>query len=449
MRTRQLARAGAVVMAATAALVVVPQSPASAETCGDDGVTRLFDPAGQYFDFTDGGLTPDRSRPFAALYDSGGNGPTGSPPGPRANNDAFDRWGALFVGGTGLFDMYFSATNDSCASEEGGAERVYPVVTLHGLQVQRKLYVRPSAQTGGLPGVRILDLLTNNGATAVTTSVQVGDLADNYAAGLGSDENTAVRASSSGDLTAAAGDTWFVTSDHTGITGNSDPALAFVVDGPGALTPASTIQVGGGSVATPEDNLIWRHQVTIAPGETVALMSFVVQADAATSATQAVEADALAASRARAYLAAPADQLYTGMSAAEIAALRNWNDLEITSQLVTAPKQRLRRKFKAQVTCPEESCAVRLGGALKVGKTSFKLQAAQLTPAAGVTSPITLKVSKKAFKKVLALLERKPRLRKKVRVTFTGTATDLDRHGAGHPGRHLEGQGQETPLAGS
>ncbi len=97
----------------------------------------------------------------------------------------------------------------------------------------------------------------------------------------------------------------------------------------------------------------------------------------------------------------------------------------VTSQLVTAPKQRLRRTFKAQVTCPEESCAVRLGGALKVGKTSFKLQAAQLTSAAGVTSPITVKVSKKAFKKVLALLERKPRLRTKVRVTFTGTATDL------------------------
>lgn len=427
MRTKQLAKAGAVIMAATAALVVVPQSPASAETCGDDGTTDVYDPVGQYFDFTKAGLTPDHNQPFATLEDSGGNGPADTPPGPRANSDAFDDWGALFVGGTDVSDMYFSADNNACGSEEGGAEHVYPVVTLHGLQVQRKLYIRPNTQTGGLPGVRILDLLTNSGAAAITTSVQVGDLlsADNDG-DLGSDEDTAVRASSSGDLAASAGDTWFVTSDHASNAGtqNADPALAFVVDGPGALTPAS-IQLGGGADGSPQDNLIWRHQVTIAPGETVALMSFVVQADVAPGATQAAEADALAASRAKAYLAAPAAQLYAGMSPAEIAALRNWNDLEVKSQLATTTKQKLSKKFKAQVACPEESCAVSLAGVLKVGKKSFQLKPAQLTAAAGVSTPVTLKLSKKAYKKVLALLEKKPKLRKKVTVTFTGTAKDL------------------------
>ncbi|MDP3950314.1 hypothetical protein, partial [Microbacterium sp.] len=220
MKTRQLAKAAAVIMTATAVTLVGPQSPASAAPCGDDGTTKLYDPSGSYFDFTQASAMPDRNQPFATLHDSGTNGPDGTPPGPRFNSDTFDDWGALFVGGTAVSNMYFSADNNGCSSEEGGAERVYPVVTLHGLKVQRKIYVRPHTETGGLPGARILDLFTNSGATPITTSVQVGDHASGDNEGdVGSDESTAVRASSSGDAVATAGDTWFVTSDHANDSG--------------------------------------------------------------------------------------------------------------------------------------------------------------------------------------------------------------------------------------
>ena len=428
MRTKHIARLGVVSLMATAGMVVGIPETAFAATCGDDGTTKLFDPAGQYFDFTQASATPDRDQPFATLYDGGGNGPADTPPGPRSNSDSFDDWGALFVGGTSVSDMYFSADNNACADEEGGAEHVYPVVSLHGLQVQRKLYVRPNSQVGGLPGVRILDLLTNPSATAVTTTVQVGDLLSSDDNGdLGSDSDTAVRSSSSGDAVATAGDKWFVTSDHNnlGNTENSDPALAFVVDGPSARNTASSIQVGGGADASdPKDNVAYSWQITLQPGETAALMSFVVEADVATGgATQASDADALAVSRAQAYESATTSQLYAGMSASEIAALRNWNDLEIKGQIVAARKQKLRRTFKATMTCPEETCTVNLGGKVKVGAKSFRLKAVRTQIAGGVPTAVVLKLKKSQLRQIKALIAHHPS--RKTKVKFSGTVSDL------------------------
>lgn len=428
LRIRLLTAAGLVVTAAAATLVVVTPGTALADPCGDDGTTKLTDPSASWFDFTQAGLTADHNQPFAALYDSGTNGPADIPPGPRSNSDAFDDWGALFVGGNAVSDMYFSADNNGCVNETGGSGHVYPVVSLHGLQVQRKLYVHPASEVGGLPGVRILDLLTNSGPTPVTTSVQVGDnLSADDDGDVGSDSDTAVRSSSSADAVATVGDKWFVTSDHVNSSGteNSDPAIAFVVDGPGGLSPATAIQVGGGTDATPHDNVVWSRQLTIQPGETAALMSFVVLADVAVGPTQAATADALAASRAQALLTAAPAQLYQGMSPVEIAALRNWNDLEVKGALV-AKRQKLGKKYFAQVTCPEEACSVSLSGTLRVGRKKFALKTAHVVAAGGVATKVKLKLrGKKALRQVLALLDAKPNLHNHLKVTFTGTVSDL------------------------
>lgn len=427
MRIKNTARAGLVLAMATIALTSVPGT-AHAATCADDGTTVLYDPSGSYFDFNTAGATPDRDDPFAAFYDSGTNGPGGTPPGPRSNNDVFDGFGALFVGGTDVANMYFSADNNACASEEGGAEQVFPVVTLAGLQVQRKVYVRPAAQTGGLPGARILNLLTNTTGAPITTTVQVGDLGsgDNYG-DLGSDSNTAVRSSSSGDAAAAAGDRWFVTSDHAtgGGATNSDPAIAHIVDGPGARDAATLLQVGGGSDSTPQDNVAYRWQITVQPGETAALMSVIATAEAADGPTQAATADALAASIAQAYMNAAPASVYTGMSAAEIAGLRNWNDLEVKPQASAPATQKLRKSFSASLTCPEEACKGSFTGTLKVGKKSFGLATTQVTSATGAVTPVTVSLQgKKALKKVKKLIAKKPKLAKKVTVTITGTVSD-------------------------
>jgi hypothetical protein len=388
----------------------------------------LTDPTASFFDFVEAGATTNRDTAFSAFYDSGTNAPGDTPPGPRGTSDTFDNWGGLFVGGTAVTDMYFSADNNACADEEGGAERVFPVVSLHGLQVQRKIFVRPFSQTGGLPGARVLNLLSNPGAAPVTTTVQVGDLlSDDNDGDLGSDDTTAVRSSSSGDPVAAPGDKWFVTSDHDGGAGsNSDAALAFVVDGPAGVTSASKVQVGGGIDAQPQDNVAWSWTLTLQPGETVALMSFVVQADAPASGTQAAESDALAASRAQAYLSAPTSLLYAGMSATEIAALKNWNDLEVKGQITAAKKQMLAKKFKVTMTCPEEACVVDLNGKVKIGPKTFKLKKAHKQIAGGVATKVTLKFkSKKALQQINALIADHPKLASKVKVTFSGSVSDL------------------------
>ena len=76
------------------------------------------------------------------------------------------------------------------------------------------------------------------------------------------------------------------------------------------------------------------------------------------SATQAVDADAAAKVDAESYDAADPSQVTAGMSASEIAALRNWNDLELSAKLKAARKQKVARKFVVTGTCPEEAWPV-------------------------------------------------------------------------------------------
>lgn len=412
---------------AAAALGLVAPPPADAAICGDAGTTRVFDVGGNYFDFTEAGAFANHNQPFATFNDSGNNPPGGMPPGPRGNSDSYDDWGALFIGGDAESDMYFSADNNSCTSEEGGAERVYPVVALHGLQVQRKVYVAPALAAGALPGARILNLITNPGTAAVTTSIQVGDTRSTPDNGdLGSDDGTAVGSSSSGDAVAGVADRWFVTSDHENLSGteNADPALAHLMDGLGGLDTVDFVTLSDGAASV--DKLTYRWEdVTVAPGETVAYMSFEVQRDVAVGPTQAVDADAAARADAEAYDAAPPAAVTAGMSAGEISALRNWNDLELFAKLKAVRKQKVARKFAVTGTCPEEDCTLALGGKVKVGKKSYKLASESAALDGGMATKISVKLkSKKSLKKLKKKLLKSKKAAKKAKLSVTGTATD-------------------------
>jgi hypothetical protein len=302
--------------AAATGLMLFPAA-ASAATCGDDGTTQLFDSQGYYFDFSKSdAATADHNDPFATFYDSGSNGPTGSPPGPVENGDSYDNFGALFVGGIDDGHMYFSADNNSCSDPAAG-EHDYPVVPLAGLNVQRKIYVSP---TGPLPGARILNLLSNPTTAPITTTVQVGDLTSTTNDDdLGSDSDTAVRASSNGDTVASPPDYWAVTNDDPSAT--DDNTLAHVIDGHGALK-ANLFQIGGGTSTEPEGNAVWGWTVTIPAHRTVGLMSFEVQqADSTLSSPADVAA---AASVANAYETAALTTIYQGMSTTESATVANW-----------------------------------------------------------------------------------------------------------------------------
>jgi Ca2+-binding RTX toxin-like protein len=317
--------------AAFAALSALPAA-ASAEECSIDEVSManpgnaLFDPQGYQFDILQGSATgPDRNEPFAALEDGGSNGPAGNPPGPRSSADSWDDWGALFVGGDAISNLYFSTDDNSCLREDGGRELVFPQTAIGGLLVQRKLFVAAS----GMPGGRILNLVTNPGLAPVTTSVQVGDTQSGDNEGdLGSDTGTAVRSSSSGDALLTTADLWAVTSDHEvfGGTTNHDPALAHVFDGNGGRQRIGFVTLTG-TDPTPQDNLAYRwDNVTILPGQTAAFLSFEIQQTVPDA--NAVAEDANAAAAANAYEAAAPQTIFAGMSEHEVGSVRNWRVIQ-------------------------------------------------------------------------------------------------------------------------
>jgi Ca2+-binding RTX toxin-like protein len=319
-------RAGRTLIALAVAVGALALAPAGAwaAICGDDGATEVFDSGGHVFDFNEanGFAAPD--DPFATLYDGGANGPADSPPGPRGTTDSWDFWGALFVGSGGdavPANRYHSDDNNSCTTEDG-TERAYPPIAIGGLTVQRKILVAP----GGLHGARILNLITNPGGETVTTSVQLGDtLSDDDEGDLGSDHNTAVRSSSSGDLALSQADLWSVTSDHeiSGGAENEDPALAHVMDGAGGADRVDFAFLGAAPTLTDPDHLAWRwDNVSIRPGRTAAFISYEVQQVVANASSAAEDSAAMA--RALEYQQAPYTTLFAGMSPEEIKAIRNW-----------------------------------------------------------------------------------------------------------------------------
>jgi hypothetical protein len=285
------------------ALAAVP-SAASAATCGlgvTTGSDSLLDSGGYSFDITENlqpAPTNDDFEDPATLYD-GGSSTTSTPAGPRNASDTYDSWGALFVGIGGdatLANQYFPADNNSCVYEDGNRTVVFPVVQVNGLAVQRRIYVPAT----GLAGARLVDTLVNRGNKAVATAVQVGDTksTDNYG-DLGSDSDTAVRASSNGDLAFTPADTWVVTSDDP--VANSDLALASVLGGPGARHQVDLTTQTGDPSEQPEDNLAWRFDgVKVQPGQVLTFVSGSIQVGVA-GASSPAEAG-IGASVANAYL---------------------------------------------------------------------------------------------------------------------------------------------------
>ncbi len=395
------------IAAAAAAAVMALPGTAAAATCGDDGTTQLFDSQGYYFDFTDGGATPDRDQPFAAFYDSGSNGPAGTPPGPVLNSDTYDDFGALFVGGTATGNLYFSADNNSCSNPAAG-EHDYPVVTINGLQVQRKIFVSPS---GPLPGARILNLIRNPGGSPVTTTVQVGDLlSGENEDDLGSDDTTAVRASSNGDTVASPADFWAVTNDDP--TSTSDNTLAHIIDGQGGALKADLFQVGGGTVPTqPEDNVVWGWTVTIPAGQTIGLMSFEVQQGSAGLSSPTDVASAVA--QANNHENAPLSTLYQGMSASEQTSVVNWN----ASNAFTAKLKG--KKLIVSVSAPGTVAVSDARAKLSAQSAKKKKRRLGLKPSRGSGGPPQITVKLKLTKSAKQKLRRTGKVKVKAKITFT------------------------------
>jgi hypothetical protein len=237
---------------------------------------------------------------------------------PEDRSDAYDTWTVLNLSDDGGTTWTPYADNDPnafslCTSEDNGRELVMPTVTFgDGLNVSRKVYVPDS----GLAFARFLNVVSNPTAAPITVTLDIaGGRNDN--GNLGSDSNTMVTGSSSGDAATTTGDTsemgtnddWATTADDP--TDPSDPTLAHVWQLRSSLTDtADSVGVESGEA----DELHWQYNnVTIQPGETFVYMSL-----EAMRRTIAESIDA-----ANALVSDPAD-IYAGMSSDELAQLANF-----------------------------------------------------------------------------------------------------------------------------
>lgn len=304
-------------LSVAAALTAVAALPATAAAAPCGGSFQ-YDAEGYEWDLK---LPTGEFPVLGAFNDGGGNAPTGTPPGPRSTVDSYDWWGGLFVGGQTPANVYATTAPgaDTCFEEESGRELVLPKKTIDGLEVQRKVYV--SAR--GLPGARTLTIVRNPGSGPRTTSIQTGETLTLgiYSGDLGSDDDTAVRSSSTGDAVLTAEDRWTVTSDHSPGGTNNDLALAHVFDGRGGADRIDFVTQTNTENGE-KDDLAYRWDgMTIPAGGTAAYLSYEIQrgvpgADGAAE----DEAARLAAVAYDANL----PQVYAGMSDQEIAAVRNW-----------------------------------------------------------------------------------------------------------------------------
>lgn len=207
-------------------------------------------------------------------------------------NDAFDGYNTLstFVGplpapavpaGTSAapaealrYNQLGAEPTTSC----DGRALVYPDQVNGALTVSRKVFVPADAGYA-----RWTNTVTNTSNTTTTATLYI----DNN---LGSDSNTRIFASSSGDTTVDTSDHWVGTFQNWSGTTSRDPRIGHVLQGDGA--PSTLIQ---SNFVDGNDNPFWTYQVSVAPGQTRSILNYTVlrgtQAGAA-SAAAAIAASA-------------------------------------------------------------------------------------------------------------------------------------------------------------
>lgn len=193
-------------------------------------------------------------------------------------SDAFDGYNTLCVstdgasgpcvtGGGGVAPIAggtytFYNINGPSSRDTGCADSrqiVFNTQTIGNLSVYRKVFVPLNDSFG-----RWLNIITNNGATTENVTVTIMN-------NLGSDNNTMIFGSSSGNTIAELTDKWVGTMQNFSGNTSSDPRLAHVLWGAGAATGLSAINFADG-----DDNPYWSYNFSLAPGETKIIMNFAV-----------------------------------------------------------------------------------------------------------------------------------------------------------------------------
>ena len=174
-----------------------------------------------------------------ALWDIQGDGSINN-----GTNDAFD--GGSILAGFPLLD--------DGELEDDGREVVIGPAAVDGVEIVRKIFV-PSDQ----PWARFLEIVTNTSTEAITYDLTLST-------NMGSDDETSVVGTGSGDLVFDAADKWLVTDDGVG---TNDPGVLQVIGGSGAQAPDSASLV--------DDEITFTYSLALAPGETQIVMHFAAQ----------------------------------------------------------------------------------------------------------------------------------------------------------------------------
>jgi hypothetical protein len=187
-------------------------------------------------------------------------------------NDAFDGYNTLCLSldntvatcetDNANFVIYNDngAATTECLGPVSGVNRqvVFNPQTAGSITLQRKVFVPDNDQFA-----RWLNIFTNTGSTTQTVTAVIAN-------NLGSDSNTVVVSSSSGDATVDTSDTWASSFQNYSGTTSSDPRLGHVFQGAGAQVPLAGIHFVNG-----DDNPYWGYTFQLAPGQTKVLVNFV------------------------------------------------------------------------------------------------------------------------------------------------------------------------------
>jgi uncharacterized repeat protein (TIGR01451 family) len=153
---------------------------------------------------------------------------------------------------------------------------VYPAKAIGGLSVSRKVFVPTNDRF-----IRWMNFFTNTTGAPITFTMITSN-------NLGSDSNTIITGSSSGDNAAQTNDLWVATFQNFSGSTSSDPRIGHVLQGTGAPTPVSNIFFANG-----DDNPYWAYSITLAAGQTKAIVNYAT--GQGTKAAAAAQAAAIAA----------------------------------------------------------------------------------------------------------------------------------------------------------
>ena len=183
-----------------------------------------------------------------------------------AQTDAFDRFAQMRVNGT-----FFTQPNpqvDVTTTADGVFVSGLTPLDIGGIDTTLDYFM-----DGDSPTLRVLASFTNTTGGDLATEVL-------YGGNLGSDDDTRIEASSSGDAAFQQEDRWFISSDGSTAEG-FDPVLTFVRYGEGSVQAASATYAvpgtdpGNGSLDYFTD--VW--SLSLGAGATQSLMWFVQFSD--------------------------------------------------------------------------------------------------------------------------------------------------------------------------